>query len=157
LVVHFSNGAFREGVVSDRISPEGRNNVIDLPGERRLLESVELWYYKEPWGCNPRVSLYGIPSGDTGGESIARDRYIRESACVWLERRLPLARVCCLQKLIRNSTVYVLTRVSRIIFLPSTVGLVRLLRQVSSFLRVRFLLTCWPEGQAILLLGLIIR
>jgi hypothetical protein len=73
LVVHFSNGACQQVVVSDRISPEGRSYVIDLSGERRLLESVELWYYKEPWGRNPRVSLYGIPSGDTDGECIARE------------------------------------------------------------------------------------
>lgn len=65
LVVHFGNGTSQELVVSDRISPEGRNYVIDLPGERSPLESVELWYYKEPWGHNPRVSLYGIPLGDT--------------------------------------------------------------------------------------------
>jgi len=68
LVVHFNNGTARELVVSERISPEGRNYVIDLPGERRHVESVELWYYKEPWGHNPSVSLYGIPLGDTDGE-----------------------------------------------------------------------------------------
>jgi hypothetical protein len=63
IVVHFGNGTSRELAVSERISPEGRNYVIDLPGERRPLESVELWYYKEPWGHNPSVSLYGIPLG----------------------------------------------------------------------------------------------
>ena len=63
IVVHFGNGTSRELAVSERISPEGRNYVIDLPGERRPLESVELWYYKEPWRHNPNVSLYGIPLG----------------------------------------------------------------------------------------------
>jgi hypothetical protein len=72
LVVHFSNGTARELVVSERISPEGRNYVIDLPGERRPVESVELWYYKEPWGHKPNVSLYGIPLGDTDGEDTAQ-------------------------------------------------------------------------------------
>ena len=73
LVVHFGNGTSQELVVSDRISPEGRNYVIDLPGERRPLESVELWFYKEPWGHNPRVSLYGIPLGDTDGKDTAQE------------------------------------------------------------------------------------
>ena len=68
LVVHFANGASQEFIVSGRISPEGRNYVIDLSGERTALESVELWYYKEPWGHNPSVSLYGTPLGYTDGE-----------------------------------------------------------------------------------------
>jgi hypothetical protein len=72
LIVHFSNGASRELVVSERISPEGKNYVIDLPGEHRPVESVELWYYKESWEHKPSVSLYGIPSGDTDGEDTAQ-------------------------------------------------------------------------------------
>lgn len=59
LVVHFNDGASQELMVSDRISPGGRNYVIDLLGERSL-QSVELWYYKEPWGHSPTVSVYGI-------------------------------------------------------------------------------------------------
>jgi hypothetical protein len=73
IVVHFGNGTSRELAVSERISPEGRNYVIDLPGERRPLESVELWYYKEPWGHNPRVSLYGVRSPEGDGPNIARE------------------------------------------------------------------------------------
>jgi hypothetical protein len=73
IVVHFSNGTSRELAVNERISPEGRNYVIDLLGERRPLESVELWYYKEPWGHNPSVSLYGIPLGYTDGEDTPQE------------------------------------------------------------------------------------
>ena len=74
VVVHFSNGTLQELVVSDRISPGGRDYVIELPGERGALESVEVWYYKEPWGHNPRVSLYGMRSPEPDGESMARAR-----------------------------------------------------------------------------------
>lgn len=63
LVVHFADSASQVLVVSERISPERGSYVINLPGEPRLLESVELWYYKEPWGREPRVSLYGSASG----------------------------------------------------------------------------------------------
>lgn len=73
LVIHFTNGTSQEFVVSGRILPEGRNYVIDLPGERRLLESVELCYYKEPWGHNPSVSLYGIPLEGTDGEDTPQE------------------------------------------------------------------------------------
>jgi hypothetical protein len=64
LVVHFGNGTSQELIISERILPEGGNYIIDLPGEPRLLESVDLWYYKEPWGRDPRVSLYGIAAGN---------------------------------------------------------------------------------------------
>jgi hypothetical protein len=73
IVVHFSNGTSRELAVNERISPEGRNYVIELPGEHRTLESVELWYYKEPWAHNPSVSLYGIPLGYNDGEDTPQD------------------------------------------------------------------------------------
>jgi hypothetical protein len=72
LVIHFANGTSQEFVISGRISPEGRNYVIELPGERRPIESVELWYYKEPWENNPSVILYGIRLGDRGGEDTAQ-------------------------------------------------------------------------------------
>jgi hypothetical protein len=71
LVVHFDDGTSQELIVSERISPGTRNYVIDPPGERSL-ENVELWYYKEPWGHNPRVSLYGVRSPEGAGQNIAQ-------------------------------------------------------------------------------------
>jgi hypothetical protein len=68
LIVHFDDGTSQELMVSDRISPGGRNYV--LLGDRSL-ESVELWYYKEPRDHNPRVSLYGVRSPEGGGQNIA--------------------------------------------------------------------------------------
>ncbi len=70
LVVHCADGTSQELMVSDRISPGERNYVIDLVGKRSL-ESVELWYYKEPRGHNPRVSLYGLRSPEGDGQNIA--------------------------------------------------------------------------------------
>ena len=72
LVVHFANGTSQEFMVGGRIAPEGKNYVIDLSGERPALESVELWYYKEPWQHNPGVTLYGIRLPDADSESIAQ-------------------------------------------------------------------------------------
>ena len=59
VVVHFGDGTSEEMAVQGRIWPGGRNRIIGLSGERRVVESVELWYYKEPWEHNPRVILYG--------------------------------------------------------------------------------------------------
>jgi hypothetical protein len=72
LIVHFDDGTSQELMVSDRISPAGRNYILDLPGERSL-ESVELWYYKEAWAHNPRVSLYGVRSPEGDGPNIAQE------------------------------------------------------------------------------------
>jgi hypothetical protein len=72
LVVHFDDGTSQELMVSGRISPGGRDYVIDLLGERSL-ESIELWYYKESLGHNPRVSLYGVRSPAGDGPNIAQE------------------------------------------------------------------------------------
>ena len=72
LVIHFDDGSSHELVVSDRILPGGSNYVIDHLGEHSL-ESVELWYYKEPRSHNPRVSLYGVRSPEGDGQNIAQE------------------------------------------------------------------------------------
>jgi hypothetical protein len=72
LVVHFDDGTSQELIVNERISPGPRNYVIALHGERSL-ENVELWYYKEPRGHNPRVSLYGERSPEGDGQNIAQE------------------------------------------------------------------------------------
>ena len=74
VLVRFGNDTSQEVIVSERLSPGGNDYVIDLPGERRALESVELWYYKEPWGHNPKVNLYGIRLPETDAEPIASAR-----------------------------------------------------------------------------------
>jgi len=59
MVVHFGNGTQEELAVSDRIRSGGKTPELDLPGERRTIESVELWYSKEYSDTRPEVSLYG--------------------------------------------------------------------------------------------------
>lgn len=59
LIVHFGDGTSEELIVSDRISPEGKDYVVELHDEGRVLENVELRYYKQAWEHNPKVSLYG--------------------------------------------------------------------------------------------------
>ena len=70
LVVHFGDGTSHESVVSGRLLA-GSKYVIEFPGEHAL-ESVELWYFKEPWGHTPKVSLYGVSLPDTDGEAVAQ-------------------------------------------------------------------------------------
>jgi hypothetical protein len=59
VIAHFSNGTREELAFRDRIPSGGASPTIDLPGERRIIESVELWYSKDRWERHPRVTLYG--------------------------------------------------------------------------------------------------
>lgn len=59
VVVHFENGADHELRIRDRIPDRGKTRVIDLPGDRRRISSVEFWYSKEDWRTRPRVQLWG--------------------------------------------------------------------------------------------------
>jgi hypothetical protein len=59
VVVHFENGADHELPVPDRIQAGGKTRVIDLPGDRRRIRSVEFWYAKETWRSRPFVNLWG--------------------------------------------------------------------------------------------------
>jgi hypothetical protein len=73
LVVHFDCKDSQVITVSRRISPEEKSYIIELPVEGRALESVEVWYYKEPWEHTPRVSLYGVRTKELGGDSPAEE------------------------------------------------------------------------------------
>ena len=59
VVVHFGDGTTEAQAIQGRIWPDGRNHIIGFSGERRVVESVEVWYYKEAWKHSPRVMLYG--------------------------------------------------------------------------------------------------
>jgi hypothetical protein len=60
VIVRYGNGTQEEIPVRARIPDGGHTRVIDLPGERRMIESVDLWYGKDKWNKRPKVSLYGV-------------------------------------------------------------------------------------------------
>ena len=70
--MHFDGGTSQELMVSDRISPGERNSVIDLFGER-CLETVDLWYYKEPWDHNSTVRVFGTNLPDSAAQAMVRE------------------------------------------------------------------------------------
>src|SRR6267143_1195835 len=59
VVVHFENGEDHRVDVRDRIRSGGKTRAIDLPGDRRNIKSVELWYEKGNWRSRPTLKLYG--------------------------------------------------------------------------------------------------
>ncbi len=72
VVVHFENGADSEVELRDRIRAGGQTRAIDLPGDDRRIQSVEVWYGRGNWGrSRPNLRLYGLIS--TGGLSRERD------------------------------------------------------------------------------------
>jgi hypothetical protein len=60
VLVHYGNGQTEELVIRDRIPSGGQTRAIDLPGDRRVIESVELWYGKARWEHRPKVTLFGL-------------------------------------------------------------------------------------------------
>lgn len=60
VIVHYGNGSQEELVFRERIPAGGSTRAIDLPGERRVIHSLELWYGQGSWHRRPKVSLYGM-------------------------------------------------------------------------------------------------
>ncbi|MBO0721847.1 MAG: hypothetical protein J2P41_13545 [Blastocatellia bacterium] len=59
VVVHFTNGSSEDIEFHYRIPAGGQTRAIDLPGNERVINSVEFLYSKANWrGALPRVSLY---------------------------------------------------------------------------------------------------
>ena len=54
-----SNGTHEEIPIRAHIPDGGHTRAIDLPGDRRMIQSVDLWYSKGNWSRRPKVSLYG--------------------------------------------------------------------------------------------------
>jgi len=60
VVVHFENGADTDVQIRDRVRAGGTTRAIDLPGDQRRIQSVEIWYGKENWGRRrPTLILFG--------------------------------------------------------------------------------------------------
>jgi len=60
VIVRYGNGTMEEMQVRNRIPDGGRTRIIDLPGDRRIIQSVDIWYSKDSWTRRPTVGLYGI-------------------------------------------------------------------------------------------------
>jgi len=90
VVVHFENGADSDVAIRDRIPAGGQTRAIDLPGDNRRIDSVEIWYGKGNWGRRqPNLRLYGLVSTDgPGRERDDRDRGDRD-------RNRPVQTVYC--------------------------------------------------------------
>jgi hypothetical protein len=59
VVVSYSDASSAEIVIHDRILAGGQTPTIDLPGSPRVIESVQLWYFKGAWAHPPKVILFG--------------------------------------------------------------------------------------------------
>jgi hypothetical protein len=60
VIVHFRNGTREELDLHANIPSGGRSGSIDLPGQRRSIQSVEMWYGKANWRTRPAINLYGM-------------------------------------------------------------------------------------------------
>ena len=60
ITVRYLNGASEEIPVRSEIPAGGKSRPIDLPGKRRVIESISMWYSKGNWHTRPTVRVYGI-------------------------------------------------------------------------------------------------
>jgi hypothetical protein len=60
VIVRYGNGTSEEIAIRSRIPDGGHTRIIDLPGDRRIIQSVDLWYSKDRWTRRPQVSLYAL-------------------------------------------------------------------------------------------------
>lgn len=61
VLVHFGDGQATPIRLRYRIPAGGQTRVIDLPGRRRIIESVEFWYHRANWReAKPKVRLFGL-------------------------------------------------------------------------------------------------
>ena len=59
IIVHFRDGSREELNVRADVGSGQRTRAIDLPGNRRLIQRVEMWYAKANWRTRPSINLYG--------------------------------------------------------------------------------------------------
>jgi len=60
VVVHFGNGSSDPISIRAVIPAGGQTRVIDLPGEKRIIESVEFWYERASLtSAKPKLLLFG--------------------------------------------------------------------------------------------------
>ena len=61
VVIVYGNHQSQTLSIRSQIPAGGSSRSIDLPGARRDIDYVELWYAKAHWGAKPEVQLYGMP------------------------------------------------------------------------------------------------
>jgi hypothetical protein len=60
IIVRYGNGQHEQISVRDVIQPGSSSRAIDLPGARRAIDKIDLWYEKAGSGHKPKVSIYGL-------------------------------------------------------------------------------------------------
>jgi hypothetical protein len=62
VVVHFGNGTSEPIALRHRIAAGQETRMVDLPGDRRVIQSIEFWYSRGNWRNRrtPKVSVFGL-------------------------------------------------------------------------------------------------
>jgi hypothetical protein len=61
VIVQYGNGQSETLQLRSQIPAGGESRAIDLPGARRQINRIDLWYEKAHWGAKPEVQVYGMP------------------------------------------------------------------------------------------------
>jgi hypothetical protein len=59
IIVHFNNGQNEQIRAEFVVANNSSSPDILIPGARRNIDSVEMWYERGNWGSKPQVALFG--------------------------------------------------------------------------------------------------
>lgn len=60
VIIHFRDRSHEQLDIRADVRSGERTRAIDLPGRRRSIQSVEMWYGKGNWRTRPTIHLYGL-------------------------------------------------------------------------------------------------
>jgi hypothetical protein len=61
VVIHYGDGESQPIMIRSKIGAGGQTRVIDLPGDRRVIQGVEFWYERASGSpAKPKVRLFGL-------------------------------------------------------------------------------------------------
>ncbi|MGH9748162.1 MAG: hypothetical protein ACRD59_18855 [Candidatus Acidiferrales bacterium] len=60
VIVRYGNGQEQQLAANFVVPGNSSSPPIDLPGNYRNIQTVEMWYQRGNWGKNPKVSVYGL-------------------------------------------------------------------------------------------------
>jgi hypothetical protein len=62
VLVHFGNHTTEQISIRYKVPAGGQTRVLDLPGERRVIENIEFWYSRGNWNSDrkPTVQAFGL-------------------------------------------------------------------------------------------------
>jgi hypothetical protein len=74
-VVTFANGQKFSPAVRHHFKESSRTRIIDLPGDERIIQKIDVTYKNTRGGGNARMEVWGFKTGDAGRDRDKSKKY----------------------------------------------------------------------------------